>query len=45
VLDAAQIKAQAAEFHKLGVIPKDVSNEVGQYFDDSLVKALQHGGT
>jgi len=25
--------------------PKDVSNEVGQYFDDSLVKALQHGGT
>lgn len=45
VLDAAQIKAQAAEFHKLGVIPKDVSNEVGQFYDDSLVKSLEQGGT
>ncbi|AQH02401.1 ABC transporter substrate-binding protein [Burkholderia sp. KK1] len=45
VLDAAQIKAQATEFHKLGVIPKDVSGEVGKYYDDSLVKSLQRGGT
>ena len=41
VIDGAQLKAQAAEFYKLGVIPKDVSGEIGSYYDDSLVKSLQ----
>jgi sulfonate transport system substrate-binding protein len=41
VLDAAQIRAQASEFYKLGVIPKDVSGSVANYYDTSLIDALK----
>jgi sulfonate transport system substrate-binding protein len=41
VLDANQLKRQAAAFFKLGVIQKDVSAEIGNAFDDGLVKALR----
>jgi sulfonate transport system substrate-binding protein len=41
VLDAAQLEAQAAEFYKLGVIPKDVSKQIGAYYDATLLKSLQ----
>lgn len=42
VLDAAQIRAQASEFFKLGVIPKDVSGTVANYYDTSLVNSLKN---
>ncbi len=38
VVDLDQIKRQAAAFHKLGVIPKDVSGEIAEFWDTSFVK-------
>ncbi len=40
VLNADQIKRLAAAFFKFGVIQKDVSAEIGSYYDDSLFKEL-----
>jgi sulfonate transport system substrate-binding protein len=38
VVSVDQIKRQAAAFYKLGVIQKDVSGEIGEYWDDSFAK-------
>jgi sulfonate transport system substrate-binding protein len=38
VVDLEQIKRQASAFHKLGVIPKDVSGEIAEFWDTSFVK-------
>lgn len=38
VVDLEQIKRQASAFHKLGVIQKDVSNEIAEFWDTSFVK-------
>ena len=39
VVSIDQIKRQAAAFHKLGVIQKDVTAEIGDYWDASFVKS------
>lgn len=39
VVSVDQIKRQAAAFHKLGVIQKDVTAEIGDYWDASFVKS------
>ncbi len=39
VITPAQIKAQAKAFNELGVIPKDVSGEIEQYWDASFLEA------
>ncbi|HEX7749500.1 MAG TPA: ABC transporter substrate-binding protein [Bordetella sp.] len=41
VLDLDQLRRQAKTFHDLGVIPKDVSAEIGKVWDPSLVKAVE----
>jgi sulfonate transport system substrate-binding protein len=42
VITPDQIKRQAKAFNELGVIPKDVSGEIDQYWDASfLAKAMQ----
>ncbi len=38
VVSVDQIKRQAAAFHKLGVIQKDVTAEIGDYWDASFAK-------
>ncbi len=38
VITPAQIKAQAKAFNELGVIPKDVSGEIEQYWDASFLE-------
>jgi sulfonate transport system substrate-binding protein len=38
VVDLEQIKRQASAFHKLGVIQKDVSGEIAEFWDTSFVK-------
>lgn len=38
VVSIDQIKRQAAAFHKLGVIQKDVSGEIGDYWDSSFAR-------
>ena len=38
VVSVDQIKRQAAAFHKLGVIQKDVSGEIGDYWDGSFAR-------
>jgi len=38
VVDLDQIKRQASAFHKLGVIQKDVSGEIAEFWDTSFVK-------
>jgi sulfonate transport system substrate-binding protein len=38
VVDLEQIKRQAAAFHQLGVIQKDVSGEIAEFWDTSFVK-------
>ena len=38
VVDLDQIKRQAAAFHKLGVIQKDVSGDIAEFWDTSFVK-------
>lgn len=38
VVDLDQIKRQASAFHKLGVIQKDVSGEIADFWDTSFVK-------
>ena len=41
VLDDDQVERQAATFHKLGVIQKDVSKEVRELYDDSIARRLR----
>ena len=38
VVSVDQIKRQAAAFHKLGVIQKDVSGEIADYWDGSFAR-------
>jgi sulfonate transport system substrate-binding protein len=40
-LDLAQLQRQAKEFHKLGVIQKDVSDKVAGAWDQTLVKEVR----
>jgi sulfonate transport system substrate-binding protein len=40
-LSADQVKRLATAFHKFGVIPKDVSGEVAEHYDDSIVRELK----
>lgn len=41
VINADQAAAQAAAFHKLGVLQRDVSAEVRTLFDDSIARAAR----
>jgi sulfonate transport system substrate-binding protein len=41
VLTLEQIQAQAKTFHELGVIQRDVSAEMGQFFDTSILQAAR----
>lgn len=41
VITPDQLKRQAKAFNELGVIPKDVSGEIDQYWDASFVKQAQ----
>lgn len=41
VLTLEQIQAQAKTFHELGVIQRDVSAEMGQFFDQSILQAAR----
>ena len=41
VVTPDQLKRQAKAFNELGVIPKDVSGEIDQYWDASFVKQAQ----
>lgn len=40
-LTLAQMQAQAKTFHQLGVIQRDVSAELGEYFDQSIIAAAR----
>lgn len=40
-LTLQQIQAQAKTFHELGVIQRDVSAEMGQFFDTSIIQAAR----
>lgn len=40
VVTPDQVKRQAKAFNQLGVIPKDVSGEIDQYWDSSFVNAV-----
>ncbi len=40
-LTLEQIQAQAKTFHQLGVIQRDVSGEMGQFFDQSILAAAR----
>jgi sulfonate transport system substrate-binding protein len=40
-LTLAQMQAQARTFHQLGVIQRDVSGELGDFFDQSIVQSVR----
>ena len=40
-LTLSQIQAQAKEFHRLGVLQRDVSGEMAQYFDESIIQSVR----
>ncbi|WP_144186081.1 ABC transporter substrate-binding protein [Elioraea rosea] len=40
-LTLAQIQAQAKEFHRLGVLQRDVSGEMAQFFDESIIMSVR----
>ncbi len=40
-LTLEQIQAQAKEFHRLGVLQRDVSGEMSQYFDESIIMSVR----
>ncbi|WP_291297443.1 ABC transporter substrate-binding protein [Elioraea sp.] len=40
-LTLAQIQAQAREFHRLGVLQRDVSGEMGQFFEESIIRSVR----
>lgn len=40
-LTLAQIQAQAREFHRLGVLQRDVSGEMGQFFDQTIITSVR----
>lgn len=42
-LTLEQMQRQAATFHQLGVLTKDVSAELGPYFDQALVASIAKG--
>jgi sulfonate transport system substrate-binding protein len=40
-LTLAQIQAQAKEFHRLGVLQRDVSGEMPQFFDQTIIASVR----
>jgi len=40
-LTLAQIQAQAREFHRLGVLQRDVSAEMPQFFDHTIIASVR----
>jgi sulfonate transport system substrate-binding protein len=40
-LTLAQIQAQAKEFHRLGVLQRDVSGEMPQFFDQTIITSVR----
>jgi sulfonate transport system substrate-binding protein len=40
-LTLAQIQAQAREFHRLGVLQRDVSGEMPQFFDQTIIASVR----